>query len=167
MGISWGYLGDIMGISWEYLEDIFGISLGYLGDILGDILEKSWGYLGDNLGISWGYLGDIFKAIKVINWAIVPFDCWFIGPSVQWSIGPLVPWFIGPLVECQMLNVNKVNLLSERTSGVPPVIFYTNHKSSTISGELSVQLHGQSKTYSAQVCPKPVLQLLHPLPLNY
>ena len=32
---------------------------------------------------------------------------------------------IGPLVECQMLNVNKVKLLSERTSGVPrpPVIF--------------------------------------------
>ena len=30
---------------------------------------------------------------------------------------------IGPLVEGQMLDVSKVKLLSERTSGVPPVIF--------------------------------------------
>ena len=44
-------------------------------------------------------------------------------PLVRWSIGPLDYWSIGPLVECQMLNVNKVKLLSERTSGVPPVIF--------------------------------------------
>ena len=35
----------------------------------------------------------------------------------------MVRWSIGPLVECQMLNVIKVKLLSERTSGVPPVIF--------------------------------------------
>ena len=27
-------------------------------------------------------------------------------------------------VKCQMSNVNKVKLLSEHTSGVPPVIFY-------------------------------------------
>ena len=33
-------------------------------------------------------------------------------------------WSISPLVECQMLNVNKVKLLSERISGVPPVIFF-------------------------------------------
>ena len=32
-------------------------------------------------------------------------------------------WSIGPLVEFQMSNVNKVKLLSERTSGVPLVIF--------------------------------------------
>ena len=44
---------------------------------------------------------------------------------VHWTIGPLVRWSIGPLVECRMLNVIKVKLLSERTSGVPPVIF--NH----------------------------------------
>ena len=30
---------------------------------------------------------------------------------------------IGPLVECQMLDIKKVKLLSERTSGVPTVIF--------------------------------------------
>ena len=50
---------------------------------------------------------------------------------------PLAHWSIGPLVECQMSNVicqmtnvknqmsnvNKVNFLSERISGVPPVIF--------------------------------------------
>ena len=48
---------------------------------------------------------------------------WSIGPLVHWSIGPLDYWSIGPLVECQILNVNKVKLLSERTSGVPPVIF--------------------------------------------
>ena len=37
--------------------------------------------------------------------------------------GALDDWSIGPLVECQMLNVNKVQLLSEPNSGVPPVIF--------------------------------------------
>ena len=41
----------------------------------------------------------------------------------QLCIGPLDHWSIGPLVECQMLKVNKVNLLSERTSGVSAVIF--------------------------------------------
>ena len=32
-------------------------------------------------------------------------------------------WSIGLLVEFQISNVNMVKLLSERTSGVPPVIF--------------------------------------------
>ena len=41
----------------------------------------------------------------------------------QLCIRPLDHWSIGPWVECQMLKVNKVNLLSERTSGVPLVIF--------------------------------------------
>ena len=86
----------------------------------------SWGNLGDNFGISLGYLGDIFK---VINWAIVPLDHWFIGPLVYWSIDPLVPWSIGPLVECQMSKVNVVKLLSERTSGVPPIIVVSAHSS--------------------------------------
>ena len=35
----------------------------------------------------------------------------------------MVRWSIGPLVECRMLNVIKVKLLSERTSGVPSIIF--------------------------------------------
>ena len=66
----------------------------------------SWGYIGDILGISCGYIGDI------------------LGISLaHLSLGPLVHWSIGPLVECRMLNVIKVTLLSERTSGVPPVIF--------------------------------------------
>ena len=47
-----------------------------------------------------------------------------IGAFVHWTIGPMVRWFIGPLVECKLLNVNKIELLSERTSGVPPVIFF-------------------------------------------
>ena len=55
--------------------------------------------------------------------SIGPLVHWSIGPLVHWSIGPLEYWSIGPLVECQMLSVNKVNLLSERTSGVPPVTF--------------------------------------------
>ena len=42
---------------------------------------------------------------------------------VHWSVCPLVYWSIGPLVECQISKVNKVRILSERTSGVPPVIF--------------------------------------------
>ena len=57
------------------------------------------------------------------HWSISPLVHWSIGPFVHWSVGPLDYWFIGPLVECQMLNVNKVNILTERTSGVPPVIF--------------------------------------------
>ena len=47
---------------------------------------------------------------------------WSIGQLVNWSIGPLVHWSIA-LVECQMSKVNKVKLLSERTSGVLPVMF--------------------------------------------
>ena len=39
----------------------------------------------------------------------------------HWTIGPLDHWTI----ECQISKVDKVKLLSERTSGVPPVIFYT------------------------------------------
>ena len=57
------------------------------------------------------------------HWSIGPLVHWSIGPLVHWSIIPLVHWSIGSLVECQMLNVIKVKLLSERTSGVPPVIF--------------------------------------------
>ena len=57
----------------------------------------------------------------IIGWLLQ----WSIGPLVHWSIGPLDHWSIGPLVECQMLKVKKVNLLSERTSGAPPVIFFS------------------------------------------
>ena len=59
--------------------------------------------------------------------SIGPLVHWYIFrlvPWVYWSIGPLDYWSIGPLVECQMLKVNKVKLLSERTSGVPLVIFH-------------------------------------------
>ena len=47
-----------------------------------------------------------------------PLVRWTIGPLVHWSISQLAHWSIGP-------NVNKVKFLSERTSGVPPVIFLT------------------------------------------
>ena len=50
------------------------------------------------------------------HWTIGPWDHWSIGSFVNYSIIPLVHWSIGP-------NVNKVKLLSERTSGVPPVFF--------------------------------------------
>ena len=58
-----------------------------------------------------------------------------IGPLVHWSIGPLVHWSLCLLVhwlnvkcqksnvKCQMPKVHKLNLLSERTSGAPPVFF--------------------------------------------
>ena len=55
--------------------------------------------------------------------SIGPLVHWTIGPFVHWSIGPLDYRSMSPLVECQMFNVNKVELLSERTFGVPPVIF--------------------------------------------
>ena len=68
-----------------------------------------------------------------VQWSLCPLVCWSIGPLVHWSICPMIHWYIGPLVhwlnvKCHMSNVkksnvNKVNLLSERTSGVPPVIF--------------------------------------------
>ena len=60
---------------------------------------------------------------SMFHWSIGPLDHLSICPFVHWSIGPLVCWSIGPLVECQMLNVNKIQILSERNSGVPPVIF--------------------------------------------
>ena len=75
----------------------------------------------------------------LVHWSIGPLDHRTIGPLVYWSIGPLVfwsigsldhlsigplgHWSIGPLIECQMSKVNKGKLLSECTSGVPPVIF--------------------------------------------
>ena len=92
-----GYLGDIFQISLGYLGETFGISLGYLGDISGISSRSSMS--------------------SMVHWSI--------GPVVHWSIGPLVPWSFGPLVECQMSKFNMVKLLSERTSGVPPVIFST------------------------------------------
>ena len=59
----------------------------------------------------------------LVHWNIGPLVHWSIDRMVHWSIGPSVRWSIGPLVECWMFNVIKVKLLSERTSGVPPVIF--------------------------------------------
>ena len=60
----------------------------------------------------------------VVHWSGGPLVHRSSGPLVQWSIGAVVNWSIGPLVECQkskvkcqMPNVNKVKLLSERTSG--------------------------------------------------
>ena len=109
MGISWGYLGDILAIS--------------------------WGYLGNILGISWEYLGDHWFICPLVHWSIgplvhwsfgplVPYDHWTIGPWDHWSICPLVNHSISPLVHWSIgPNINKVKLLSERTSGVPPVIF--------------------------------------------
>ena len=75
-----------------------------------------------------------FPMFKCFN--VSMFQCSII-PLVHWSTGQLVHWSIGPWVECKILNVkcqmssvinemsnvNKVKLLSERTSGVPPVIF--------------------------------------------
>ena len=52
---------------------------------------------------------------QLAHWSIGP---WSIGLLVHWSIGLLVHWSNG-----WMSNFNKVKLLSERTSGVPPVIF--------------------------------------------
>ena len=64
---------------------------------------------------------------RLVHWSIGPLDHCSIAPFVHKSIGPLDHWSIGPLVECQMSKVNKVKLLSERTSGVPPVIICWSH----------------------------------------
>ena len=44
-------------------------------------------------------------------------------------------------VECQMSNVNKVNLLSERTSGVPPVFFFIQGHINGIDCYINVRIH--------------------------
>ena len=41
------------------------------------------------------------------------------------------------MFKCQMSNVNKVKLLSERTSGVPPVILYLTLHITPYSSKLS------------------------------
>ena len=86
-----------------YLWGIFWISSGYFKDILGTIGPFV-----------------LYSIGPLVNWSSGPLVYWSM---VHWSVGPFDYWFIGPLVECQMLNVNKVNFLSERTSGVPLVIF--------------------------------------------
>ena len=109
------------------------ISINCCWRVCGDILGISWGYIRDMLEIYWGYLGPLvhWSIGPLVQWSIGPLVNWSIvplvyGPLVLWSVGPLDYWFIGSLVECQMLNAKKVNLLSERTSGVPPVIFRSN-----------------------------------------
>ena len=81
----------------------------------------------------WSNVPMCFSFHKVAR-VFCPLVYWSIGPLVHWSIGPLVHWFN---VKCQtwniicqmsniknqMSNVDKVILLSERTAGVPPVIF--------------------------------------------
>ena len=67
---------------------------------------------------------------SMVHWSIGPLVLLSIGPLVLLSIGQLDYWHIGPLVECHMLNGNNVKLLSERTSGVPPVIFLMNSEGS-------------------------------------
>ena len=61
-----------------------------------------------------------------MHWSFAPLVPWSIGPLVHWTIGLLDHFTIGPLFECQISKVNKVKLLLERTSGVPPIIFMIN-----------------------------------------
>ena len=49
---------------------------------------------------------------------------WFDVPMFQCSNVPMFQCSNFQMFKYQMSNVNKVNLLSQRTSGVPPVIFY-------------------------------------------
>ena len=72
----------------------------------------------------------LHSAAKSIGLQIIPHTCHRHGEtnSVRWrNCGwhtcILVHRSIGPLVECQMSKLNKVNFLSDCTSGVPPVIF--------------------------------------------
>ena len=63
---------------------------------------------------------EFIQSLHHVHWSISPLVYCSIVPLVHWSIDPLVHWLN---VKYQMPNVNKVNLLLERTSGVPPVIF--------------------------------------------
>ena len=81
-----------------YLWDIFGISLGYLWDIFGISLGYHW----DIFVISLGYLWDIFGISLGYIW-----DIFGISLGHLWDI----------------FGISLGYLLSERTSGVSPVIF--------------------------------------------
>ena len=78
MRISWEYLVDIWGISWRYLEDIFGLFGGYLGGYLVGIWWISWrlpsaifvisgGSLGNILGMSLGCIGYVWGILHIIS----------------------------------------------------------------------------------------------------
>ena len=71
----------------------------------------------------------------------------------------LVHWSIGPLVECQMLNVNKVKLLSDRTSRVPPVIFVFEKKKNSFALNESMIMH-QIKTKLTKLVLMLLLKML-------
>ena len=78
----------------------------------------------------------------LVHWSVGPLVCCFIGPLVHWlNVKCHMSYVICHKsnvkckmqnvkcqksdVKCQMPEVNKVKLLSERTSGAPPVIFYS------------------------------------------
>ena len=82
-----------------YLWDISGISWMISWGNLWDNFKITLGYLWNILGISWGYLGDIFE----ISGDILGISWGYFGISLGYLL----------------------NILSERTSGVPPVIFHT------------------------------------------
>ena len=85
----------------------------------------------------------------LVHCTIGPLDHWTNGPLDHRTIGPLDHWTIGLLdqlvhwsiVECQISKVNKVKLLSERTSGVPPVIFFSIKLKYLKQSSLSQKLH--------------------------
>ena len=61
--------------------------------------------------------------IQLFHWYVAPLVHCSIGPLVHWTIGPFHHWSIGSSFEYQISKVNKVKLLSERTSGHS--FFYT------------------------------------------
>ena len=64
------------------------------------------------------YIVGCISSSKILGWSPM-FQC----TNVLMFKCSIVQMFKSSNVKCQMSNVNKANFLSERNSGVPPVIF--------------------------------------------
>merc|ERR1719239_1825846 len=120
-----GYLGDILGIFLGYFWNILEIFWRYFGDILrifwgyfGDILRIFWGYFWDIFEISLGYLWDIFGIYLGHLWDIIGISLGYLWDI--FGISLVYIWDIFGMSSGYLWDI----FLSERTSGVPPVIFY-------------------------------------------
>ena len=107
---------NVTNVTLSHLNSINAIDVirgcGYLLTIFGTILGLSWNYLGTILGLSWDYLGTIFGTILGLSWD-------YLGTilGLSWD-------YLGTIMGLSLsLSLSIRLILTERTSGVPPVIF--------------------------------------------
>ena len=76
------------------------------------------------MGVSWGYLGDIFGISLGYFWDIFGIFLGYFGEIFKISLGSLrYIWDILGILWGHLGDILRISL-SERTSGVPPVIFF-------------------------------------------